>query len=123
MFAQPNGRPIDPKADHQAWKELLEEAGVREAWLHDVRLTTATMLLVFRRAASPTAVLDEWLSFRPVGGHLSGAWVLLDEGDVLVLCLAIGSTVRCAGRHEPRSGAVGDIRRRGRASIDRTPRW
>jgi hypothetical protein len=30
VFAQPNGRPIDPKADHPMWKALLEAAGVRE---------------------------------------------------------------------------------------------
>ena len=33
VFAQPNGRPVDPKADYQAWKDLLTEAGVREARL------------------------------------------------------------------------------------------
>lgn len=27
MFAQPNGKPID--SDRDAWKALLEEAGVR----------------------------------------------------------------------------------------------
>ena len=44
VFTQPNGRPVDPKADQQAWKDLLEEAGVREARLHDARHTAATML-------------------------------------------------------------------------------
>jgi integrase len=46
VFAQPNGRPIDPRADHDAWKSLLHEAGVRDARLHDARHTAATMLLV-----------------------------------------------------------------------------
>jgi len=45
VFAQPNGRPVDPKADYQAWKDLLTEAGVREARLHDARHTAATLLL------------------------------------------------------------------------------
>jgi integrase len=46
VFAQQNGRPIDPRADHDAWKDLLQEAGVRDARLHDARHTAATMLLV-----------------------------------------------------------------------------
>jgi integrase len=46
VFAQQNGRPIDPRADHDAWKALLQEAGVRDARLHDARHTAATMLLV-----------------------------------------------------------------------------
>lgn len=46
VFAQPNGRPIDPRADHDGWKALLRDAGVRDARLHDARHTAATMLLV-----------------------------------------------------------------------------
>jgi integrase len=56
VFAQPNGRPIDPKADHQTWKDLLEEAGVRKARLHDARHTGATMLLVLN--IGTRAVMD-----------------------------------------------------------------
>ncbi|PZS20223.1 MAG: integrase [Pseudonocardiales bacterium] len=56
VFAQPNGRPIDPKVDHQAWKDLLEEAGVREARLRDARHTAATMLLVLN--VGTRAVMD-----------------------------------------------------------------
>ncbi len=46
VFIQPNGRPIDPRADHDAGKALLQAAGVRDARLHDARHTAATMLLV-----------------------------------------------------------------------------
>jgi integrase len=46
VFTQPNGRPLDPRADHDGWKALLREAGVRDARLHDARHTAATMLLV-----------------------------------------------------------------------------
>jgi len=46
MFAQPNGKPLDPRRDLDEWKELLEEAGVREARLHDARHTAATVLLI-----------------------------------------------------------------------------
>jgi integrase len=46
MFAQPNGKPIDPRADHAEWKALLEETGLRDARLHDARHTAATVLLL-----------------------------------------------------------------------------
>jgi integrase len=46
MFAQPNGKPLDPRRDLAEWKTLLREAGVREARLHDARHTAATTLLL-----------------------------------------------------------------------------
>jgi integrase len=46
IFAQPNGRPIDPRQDIREWKELLAEAGVRDARLHDARHTAATVQLL-----------------------------------------------------------------------------
>ena len=45
VFAQANGRPIERKSDWKAWKNLLNEAGVREVRLHDGRHTAATLLL------------------------------------------------------------------------------
>ncbi|MGH3706976.1 MAG: tyrosine-type recombinase/integrase [Pseudonocardiaceae bacterium] len=46
VFTQSNGRPIDPRADHDEWKALLKAAGVRDARLHEARHTAATMLQV-----------------------------------------------------------------------------
>jgi integrase len=46
MFTQPNGRPIDPRTDHNEWKALLAKAEVRDARLHDARHTAATVLLL-----------------------------------------------------------------------------
>ncbi|OLF04712.1 site-specific integrase [Actinophytocola xinjiangensis] len=46
MFTQPNGKPIDPRSDHNEWKALLTAAGVRDARLHDARHTAATVLLI-----------------------------------------------------------------------------
>lgn len=46
MFAQENGRPIDPTMDRNEWKRLLTDAGVRSARLHDARHTAATVLLL-----------------------------------------------------------------------------
>ncbi len=45
VFARSDGSPIDPRADYQSWKELLAQAGVRNARLHDARHTAATLLL------------------------------------------------------------------------------
>ncbi|HVU62132.1 MAG TPA: tyrosine-type recombinase/integrase [Mycobacteriales bacterium] len=46
VFCQPDGRPLDPRADLRSWKALLNAANVRDARLHDARHTAATMLLV-----------------------------------------------------------------------------
>lgn len=45
VFAQVNGRPLDPRRDWQDWKDLLRGAGVRDARLHDARHTSASLLL------------------------------------------------------------------------------
>jgi len=45
LFAQVNGRPIDPGSDWKSWKALLALAGVRDARLHVARHTAATLLL------------------------------------------------------------------------------
>ena len=60
MFAQANGRPIDPRADYAEWKALLEAAGVREARLHDARHTAATMLLVLNVPSRMVMDLMGW---------------------------------------------------------------
>lgn len=46
VFTNGHGQPVHPKVDHDAWKELLRTAGVRDARLHDARHTAATMLLL-----------------------------------------------------------------------------
>jgi integrase len=48
IFTQLTGKPIDPRADYQEWRDLLTAAGVRAARLHDARHTAATMLLVLK---------------------------------------------------------------------------
>lgn len=45
LFAQVNGKPVEPRRDWQNWKELLSRAGVRDARLHDARHTAATLLM------------------------------------------------------------------------------
>lgn len=60
VFTQVTGRPIDPRADHDEWKGLLAEAGVRDARLHDARHTAATMLLVLK---VPTRAVMEMMGW------------------------------------------------------------
>ncbi|PXY34222.1 integrase [Prauserella coralliicola] len=56
MFAQPTGKPTDPRADYGEWKDVLKAAEVREARLHDARHTAATFLLVL--GVAQRAVMD-----------------------------------------------------------------
>lgn len=45
VFCQPNGRPINPRADWGEWKELLRDAGVGDYPLHAARHGAATTWL------------------------------------------------------------------------------
>lgn len=48
VFTQPNGHPIDKRADWRTWHSLLATAaGVRTVRLHDARHSAATTLLAF----------------------------------------------------------------------------
>jgi integrase len=56
VFANRLGGPVHPRIDHDAWKNLLKKAGVRDARLHDARHTAATMLLLL--GVPDRAVMD-----------------------------------------------------------------
>lgn len=60
VFAQADGRPIDPRADYKECKMLLAAAGVRDARLHDARHTAATMLLVLNVPSRMVMDLMGW---------------------------------------------------------------
>lgn len=45
VFATALGAPVDPRRDWAEWKQVLTEAGVRDARVHDARHTAATILL------------------------------------------------------------------------------
>lgn len=64
VWTQPDGHPIQPRADHRAWKQLLEHAGVPDAPLHAARHTTATLL--------QAGGVDEDTRMR-ISGHSSAA--------------------------------------------------
>lgn len=46
VFTSPTGEPLNPNTDYHRWKELLQDAGVRDARLHDARHTASTVLLL-----------------------------------------------------------------------------
>lgn len=58
VFTSPLGLPIDPSADHKAWKSLLKSASIDSMRLHDARHTAATLLL---RSGVSTRAAMEWL--------------------------------------------------------------
>lgn len=45
LFVTAFGKPIDPKADHRAWEQLLQRAGLPDSRLHAARHTAGTMML------------------------------------------------------------------------------
>lgn len=45
VFARPNGMPISPTSDAQAWDQHLRDVGLPDVRLHDARHTSATLLL------------------------------------------------------------------------------
>jgi integrase len=56
VWTQPNGRPLDPRADNEAWHAVLKLAGVPDARLHDARHTTASLL---RKAGVPIGTITK----------------------------------------------------------------
>jgi len=56
VFTNRLGGPVHPRVDHDAWKNLLKKADVRDARLHDARHTAATMLLLL--GVPSRAVMD-----------------------------------------------------------------
>jgi integrase len=60
MFAQPDGRPIDPRSDWEEWKNLLMAAHVRDGRLHDARHTAATVLLLL---GVPTRAVEYFMGW------------------------------------------------------------
>ena len=55
VFANPDGRPLNPNTDYHEWKALLSEAGVHDGRLHDARHTAATVLAILA-VPTPTAM-------------------------------------------------------------------
>jgi integrase len=48
VFTEEDGRPIDPKHDYAAWRQLLDDSGVPAIKLHAGRHTAATILIALK---------------------------------------------------------------------------
>ncbi|MBI1379012.1 MAG: tyrosine-type recombinase/integrase [Frankiales bacterium] len=64
VFAQLTGLPLDSRADRRDWDQLLQDAGVRPARLHDARHTAATTLLLM---GVPARVVMQILGHSQIG--------------------------------------------------------
>jgi integrase len=110
VFTQPNGRPIDPRADHDEWKSLLAEANVRDARLHDARHTAATMLLVLK---VPLPAIMEVMGW----GEASVAKRYVHVPDEVVLGIAnqveglLWSAAKPESSEQRQKGLTGDKRK------------
>jgi integrase len=62
VFASRTGQPLNPNSDYHEWKRLLNDAGLREARLHDARHTAATVLLLLGVPARTVMALMGWSS-------------------------------------------------------------
>jgi integrase len=59
VFAAETGAPLNPNTDFHEWKDLIKEAGVRDARLHDAR-HTAALLLILGVDGRATQMLMGW---------------------------------------------------------------
>jgi integrase len=62
VFTKPDGNPLNPNTDYHEWKDLLREAGVRDARLHDARHTAATVLLILGVPTPTVMAIMGWSS-------------------------------------------------------------
>lgn len=62
VFTKPDGNPLNPNTDYHEWKDLLKEAGVRDARLHDARHTAATVLLILGVPTPTVMAIMGWSS-------------------------------------------------------------
>jgi integrase len=60
VFATETGAALNPNTDFHEWKDLIKEAGVRDARLHDARHTAATLLLILGIDGRATQGLMGW---------------------------------------------------------------
>ncbi len=62
VFTKPLGGPLSPNTDYHDWKRLLDDAGVRNARLHNARHTAATVLML---SGVPARVIDQIMGWEP----------------------------------------------------------
>ncbi|RKN43100.1 tyrosine-type recombinase/integrase [Streptomyces hoynatensis] len=62
VFTKRLGGPLSPNTDYHEWKQLLVDARVRAARLHDARHTAATVLMLL---GVPDRVIDQIMGWEP----------------------------------------------------------
>jgi integrase len=80
VFAQPNGRPIDPRRDHADWVALLQAAGVRHVRLHDARHTAGTLLRAHGTKLEDIADILGHTDVRTTRGYAHAVTELMRDG-------------------------------------------
>jgi len=79
-FASPTGAPLIPNTDYHRWKQLLEDAGVRDGRLHDACHTAGTVLLLL---GVPDVVVDAIMGWEPGGAARMRARYMHVTGPML----------------------------------------
>ncbi len=108
VFAQPNGKPLDPAGDWRDWRAMLTSAGVPASGTHAARRTCATLLL--EAGVDPRTVAE-------IIGHSSvqltmdiyqqtGQAILRQGTDAISAALAAPAPVTTAVVTEPEPAAV-----------------
>ena len=80
VFASPTGAPLIPNTDYHRWKQLLEDAGVRDGRLHDARNTAGTVLPLL---GVPDVVVDAIMGWEPGGAARMRARYMHVTGPML----------------------------------------
>jgi integrase len=110
VFAQVNGKPIDARKDWGQWCDLLVEAGLPHARLHDARHTAASLLLAQR---VPARVVMEIL------GHSTIAVTQNIYGHVMPEAVTVATTAVADvlwASDAPVATTVAPLRRRKKSS-------
>ncbi|MER7002255.1 tyrosine-type recombinase/integrase [Dactylosporangium sp. NPDC000555] len=72
-FTRPDGRPIDPRRDHDEWKDLGRRAGLPLKHLHIARHTAATLLIAMGADISVVQDLLGHADIRTTRGYVGPA--------------------------------------------------
>lgn len=94
VFCQPNGRPVDSRADWQEWAAILKEAGLSHHGVHAMRHSAATIAL---GEGVALAVVQEMLGhsdIRVTRGYSHVSSPLAEDAAARVGRALFGSTAR-----------------------------
>jgi integrase len=73
VFTRPDGHPVDPRDDHDAWKALARKAGVPARRLHAARHTALSLLVATGTDITVVQELAGHADIRTTGGYVDVA--------------------------------------------------